>query len=196
MTTYTTPNLELTEFVGTASTTITVTPDENSSIYIESVTCERDISDLVITTTPNSFTISSEFKDMFVRTIKYTMQDSDGVKSFGSVSRFVDLPSTYKGVYEYVPPATETTTVVFSINLYSFTGVADPLTPEVPVDSTPPWGAESPVGNTLYDSYKTTETWSLVIRQNWQSSIAALKTAVSSGAGYTQAVTQYPELEL
>ena len=196
MTTYTTPNLELTEFVGTASTTITITPDVNSSIYIENVTCNQDIPDLVITTTSDSFTFSSQFRDMFARTIKYTMQDSNGVKSFGSVSRFVDLPSTYKGVYEYVAPSAETVPVAFSVNLYTFTGAADPLNPELPIDSTPPWGTESPVGNPLYDSYKTTETWTLIVRQNWQASIAALKTAVSSGSGYAQAITKYPELEL
>jgi hypothetical protein len=194
--TYTPTNQELTEFVGTSSSTVTLTPDENTSIYVESVSCSEDVSDLVVTTTPTSFTFSSQFKDMFVRAIKFTMQDSSGVKSFGNVSRFVDLPSTYKGLYQYVPPSVEFKDVVFSIQLYSYTGEVDPLNPELPIDPTPPWGAESPVGNPLYDAYKITETWTLVVRQNWQSSIIALQNAVASGSGYQQALSKYPELEL
>ena len=193
--TYTPANLELIEFVGTTSTTVTLVPDVNSSIYVDSVSCSEDVSDLVITTTPSSFTISSLFQDMFVRVIKFTMQD-DGIKSFSSVSRFADLPSTYKGVYQYVPPSVEVKNVVFSIQLYSYTGSIDPLNPELPVDPTPPWGMDSPVGNPLYDAYKTTETWTLVIRQNFQSSIIALGNAVNNGSGYQQALSQYPELGL
>jgi hypothetical protein len=185
--TYTPTNQELTEFVGTSSSTVTLTPDENTSIYVESVSCSEDVSDLVVTTTPTSFTFSSQFKDMFVRAIKFTMQDSSGVKSFGNVSRFVDLPSTYKGLYQYVPPSIEFKNVVFSIQLYSYTDEIDP---------TPPWGAESPVGDPLYDAYKITETWTLVVRQNWESSIIALQNAVISGSGYQQALSKYPELEL
>lgn len=193
---YTPATLELTEFVGTSSTTVTLVPDVNSSIYVESISCSEDVSDLVLTTTPSSFTFSSLFQDMFVRVIKFTNQGSDGVKSFGSVSRFVDLPSTYKGVYQYVPPSVEVKNVVFSVQLYSYTGEIDPLNPELPIDPTPPWGSGSPVGNPLYDSYKTTSTWTLVVRQNWQSSIIALGNAVNSGSGYQQAITKYPELEL
>ena len=194
--TYTPATLELTEFVGTSSTTVTLTPDANSSIYVQSVTCSEDVSGLVITNTPTSFTFSSLFPDMFVRSIKFTMQDSSGVKSFGNVSRFVDLPSTYKGVYQYVPPSVELKTVVFNVQMYSYTGEIDPLDPEAPIDPTPPWGSSSPVGNPLYDSYKTTITWTLVVRQNWQSSIIALGNAVNSGSGYQQALTKYPELGL
>lgn len=185
--TYTPANQEVTEFVGTSSSTVTLTPDANTAIYVESVTCSEQISDLIITNTSSSFTFSSVFADMFTRVIKYTLQNAGGTKSFGSVSRFVDLPSTYKGVYQYVPPTVETKQITFTISLYSYT---DEITPGAP------WGLSSPVGNPLYDQYKTTATWVLVVRQNWQSSLIALKNAVNSGDGYEQAIAKYPELEL
>lgn len=195
-TTFNPTNLELTEFVGTTGTTITLTPDESSSIWVESVTVSEQVQGLVLTNNQNSFTFSSTFSDMFDRVIKYTSQNSAGVKSFGSVSRFIDLPSDYKGMYQYVPPSVEFKNIVFTVHLYSYTGTVDPLTPEVPVDPTPPWGTSSPIGNSAYDSYKTTETWTLVLRQNWASSILALKTAVKNGSGYKAASAKYPEMEL
>ena len=189
-------NLELTEFVGTTGTTVSLTPDESSSIWVYSASASEQVEDLSITTTSSSFTFSSKFEDMFDRVIKYTSQSTSGVKSFGSVSRFSDLPSDYKGMYQYVPPAVEFKNIIFTVELYSYTGEVDPLTPEVPVDPTPPWGSSSPVGNPLYDSYRTTQTWTLVIRQNWASSQAALKLAVKNGSGYKAAVAKYPEMEL
>lgn len=185
--TYSPTNQEVTEFVGTTSSTVTLTPDASTFIYVESVTCADDIPDLVISNTDASFTFSSTFSDMFTRVIKFTSQDSDGKKSFGSVGRFADLPSTYKGLYQYVPPTAETREVTFTISLYSFTDELNPVAP---------WGTNSPVGDPLYDSYKTTATWVLTVRQNWQASILALRTAVSSGTAYQQAVSKYPELEL
>lgn len=185
--TYTPANQEVTEFVGTESSTVTLLPDASSAIYVESVTCSEDISDLAISNTETSFTFSSQFNDMFTRVIKFTDQDSSGNKSFSSVSRFADLPSTYKGLYQYIPPSVETREITFTISLYSYTDELDP---------TPPWGIDSPIGNPLYDSYKTTSTWVLTVRQNWQSSLTALRNAVSSGSGYQAAVSKYPELEL
>jgi hypothetical protein len=185
--TYSPTNQEVTEFVGTTGSTVTLTPDASTFIYVESVTCSDDISDLVVTNTESSFTFSSVFSDMFTRVIKFTSQDSTGKKSFATVGRFADLPSTYKGLYQYVPPSVETREITFTISLYSFTDELNPVAP---------WGTSSPVGDPLYDSYKTTATWVLTVRQNWQASLQALRTAVSSGVGYQQAVAKYPELEL
>lgn len=189
-------NLELTEFVGTTGTTVSLSADAASSFWVYSATASENPSDLVITTTPSSFSFTSTFADMFDRTIKYTSQNSAGVKSFGSVSRFVDLPSDYKGMYQYIPPSVEFKNIVFTVGIYEYTGEVDPLNPELPIDPTPPWGTNSPVGNPAYDSYKTNLTWTLVLRQNWQSSNAALKLAVKNGSGYKAAAAKYPEMEL
>jgi hypothetical protein len=185
--TYSPSNFEVTEFIGTPSTTVTLSSEENASIYIESVSCSEQVSDLIITNDETSFTFSSTFQDMFPRVVKFTMQDSGGRKSFGSVSRFIDLPPTYKGVYQYVPPNAEFKDLIFNISLYYYSD--ETL-------QTPPWDMESPIGNPLYDEYKVTATWTLVVRQNWQASIQALKTSITSGSGYAEAVARYPELEL
>lgn len=195
-TTYSPTTADLTEFVGTSGLTVTATPDAASSIYIGSVTVSETPSDLVVSNTSTSFTFASTFADRFDRIIKYVKQDANRNKTFGSVSRFSDLPADYVGMYQYVPPSVEFKNVTVTINMWSYTGAVNPLDPMAPIDPTPPWGAGSPVGNPLYDSYKTTETWTFVLRQNWQSSIIALQTAVHAGSSYQAALAKYPEMSL
>jgi len=187
--TYSPSSLELTEFVGTTGTTVTLTPDSQTVIYIEKVTTSPSPLTPVTISVSNvgtkSFTFSSNFSDMFDRTIYYVSQTVDKVKVFNTVKRFVDLPSSYKALYRYVPPSAETMEIAFTITLYSFTGIGTPSAP---------WGSGNPVGNPTYAAYRTTATWILDLRQNWESSQLALQNAVKLGSGYKNAVKKYPEV--
>lgn len=189
--TYSPAALELTEFVGTTGTVVTLTPDVNTVIYIASVTVSPNTSPPVSVSISNgatkSFTFSSKFPDMFDRVINYVVQLPDRKKQFKQVTRFVDLPDDYRGVYRYVPPSSDFKEITFTINLYSFTDeLGSPVAP---------WGTGNPVGNQLYDSYKTTDTWVLDLRQNWESSQLALQEAVKRGSTYAVAAKKYPEIE-
>lgn len=211
-------SIEFTEYVGTAGTTVTITyptdvwnpaavppVDEFTTyaeIYVYGVTMSLDgvanPADLNLTYTDTSFTFSSTFGDTFERSISYLQQGTDETqKTYGTVNRFANLPSDYKGLYRYVPPASDFKDATFTISLYEFVydsrvgGVGGgPVTPVTEA----PWGTGSPVGNPLYDAYKKTYTWTCILRYNWQSSRVALQQGIANGSGAIKARAKYPEL--
>lgn len=207
-------SIEFTEYVGTAGTTVTITYPTDvwnpaavppvdefttySEIYVYGVTMSlsgiENPTDLNLTFTDNSFTFSSAFGDTFERSISYLQQGADETKkSYGTVNRFANLPSDYKGLYRYVPPASDFKDAVFTISAYEFVyDSRDEGGAVAPTEA--PWGTNSPVGNPLYDQYKTTYTWTCILRYNWQSSRVALQQGIANGSGAIKARAKYPEL--
>lgn len=163
---YSPVNLELTEFIGTAGTTVTLSDDSTPTphtIQILSVTCSPSPEIISISHTDTSFTFVSTFADMFPRSISYVLQGSDHrQKIYRTVSRFSDLPQSYKGIWKYVPPSSETMEITFSISA-------------------------------LVNSVPTQLSWILDLRQNYSVSIEALKQGIRASDGYKQAVLKYPE---
>lgn len=191
----------LKEFVGTPGLSVTLTPPpapvggggggEGGGEVVDTITYSYDIvsvtctdshipDDLVITFDGDTFTIVSEFPDMFDRVIKYLVYDEDNVgmepnynvKTYLQVTRFKDLPDLFTGVYRYIPPSVQTRPV-------SFTVVYD----------------ENAFG-TLSGSAtsRVTETWTFIIEENWELALSYLKYYVKQGTKAKQATQRYPEL--
>lgn len=173
--TFSPSNLELMEFTGTAGTTVTMTydagapgatgsPTPSPAISSVTVTSGNAPSDLVITYTDSSFTFSSAFNNMFSKTIKYLIQDADATKHYYAVNSFSSLPSTFTGVYQYVPPPTITMDIDFEVVVTGLLGADE------------------------------TETWTLVLRYDSASANTALTAAIADGEISKLAVINYPEL--
>ena len=118
-------NLEIIEFNGSTQTITMIADDTapepaNTETFIinnvEFVTKSKQPRDLNISWENDTFTFSSSFSDMFDRTIKYIIQDTVTWKTtYGMSSRFVDLPSNYSALYEYIPPSVVFTEYDFKV---------------------------------------------------------------------------------
>lgn len=189
--------VSLTEFIGTAGTTVSLLPppavvgSEEVTTYeynIISVTMndEHAPTDLVVTKTADTFTFTSTFPDMFDRQIKYLVYDADNdnvsnnrfLKTYLQVPRFQDLPEKFTGVYQYVPPSVNTREVNFTVVYDETTSIVGGL------------------GGLGGGTTRLTETWSFTIVENWQLAMQYLKLSISNGTRAKRAVAKYPELSL
>jgi hypothetical protein len=133
MPTFTPVNLELTENVGTAGTTVTINPDPvifpalPRTYSISNVVMNYPIqpSDLNITWSGNQFTFRSTFADILPKTYKYLVYDKDNnVKNYYSVAHAADIPSEFTGLHQYVPPSPNYIEVPFRVTCGGTTSTA------------------------------------------------------------------------
>ncbi len=174
MTTFSPVNLELTEFVGTTGTTVTVIPTTAIPPAIQDALTITNVvisgpkvpSDISITWVGDTFTFSSKFNDFFARTIKYMTYDkATNVKKYFSVNSFNKISPNQYGVYQYIPPPLDYMDIDFTVTLS---------------------GTESGT---------TTAVWTLTLRHDYEASNAAFSAAIAKGSGAVQAIKIYPELK-
>lgn len=194
--------LSLTEFVGTSGTTVTLNPPAPAAGgggegEGETITYSYNIisvamndshapTDLQVSFSDNTFTFSSTFPDMFDRTIKYLVYDSDNegiannrfLKTYLQVPRFQDLPELFTGVYEYIPPSVNTRQVAFTVVYDETSTIIDIL------------------GGSSGGTTRLTETWTFTIVENWQLAMEYLRHAIVNGTRAKKAISKYPELSL
>ena len=150
-----------------------------------------------VITQPKTVTITSAFPDMFDRLIKYLKYSEDNtdiennynVKTYGTVSRFAELPEQYTAVYEYRSPPATSKSVTIRVNHYEYSDVSGSVTP-----ATPPWGSSNPIGNPAYNSYITFSDWTFTINENYQLVNQYFLSSVANGTAGIKAKTVYPEL--
>jgi len=168
------PNtLRLNEFIGTDSTTVTIS-GINETYKITSVTCSELIPDLVITWLNDSFTFSTSLQDIFPRTLKYVTLEGETNKKYGQVSRFTDIPSNFVGLYRYIPPSYTTKDIIFTIS-------GDVTTTTIGLFST-------------VNTITFTSIWILTAVYNSSYSNQKLLETIRNGSEFKQAVELYPEL--
>lgn len=149
----------------------------------------------VVITQPKTVTITSAFPDMFDRVIKYLKYSEDNtditdnynVKTYGTVSRFADLPEQYTAVYEYRSPPATAKSVTIRVNHYEYSSVGG-------LGGSAPWGSGNPIGNPAYDSYITFSDWTFTINENYQLVNQYFLSSVATGTAGQKAKTVYPEL--
>lgn len=165
--------VSLTEFIGTAGTTVTVSPDAvvppavAETITVTNVTFAgaKVPSDLVLTHGTSSFTFSSTFSDYFTRHLKYLVYDEEtNTKAFFDASTFSGVSVNQTGMYQYTPPSVTYVVVPFTVTV---------------------------VGST---SGTHDYTWNLTVNYDATASNAAFSALVLQGTAYTRALTLYPEL--
>jgi len=203
---------ELTEFIGTetnpvvpivlngavsAGADMAIT---NYAYYIINVqmlgiTAPLDFSAVI--TQPKTVTIRSGFPDMFDRVIKYLKYSEDNtditnnynLKTYGTVSRFANLPAQYTAVYEYISPPAGSKSVTIRVNHYEYSEVGSSITPV-----TPPWGSGNPIGNAAYNAYIKYSDWTFTINENFTLVNQYFLSSVAAGTAGIKAKTVYPEL--
>jgi hypothetical protein len=201
---------ELTEFIGTetnpavpivlagvdsAGTAEAITYYAYYIINVQmlGITAPPDFSAVI--TQPKTVTIRSEFPDMFDRLIKYLKYSEDNtditnnynVKTYGTVSRFANLPEQYTAVYEYISPPAGTKSITIRVNHYEYSSVGGG-------GAAAPWGSSNPIGNPAYNSYITFSDWTFTLNENFALVNQYFLSSVANGTAGIKAKTVYPEL--
>ena len=151
----------------------------------------------VVITQPKTVTIKSAFPDMFDRLIKYLKYSEDNtditdnynVKTYGTVSRFAELPDQYTAVYEYRSPPATSKSVTIRVNHYEYSEVTGSVG-----SASPPWGTGNPIGNPAYNSYIKYSDWTFTINENFTLVNQYFLSSVANGTAGIKAKTVYPEL--
>lgn len=154
----------------------------------------------VVITQPNIVTIRSSFPDMFDRLIKYLKYSEDNtdivnnynVKTYGSVTRFSELPENFTAVYEYRSPPATTKPITIRVNHYLYSSIGGPSGGGG--TGSAPWGTGNPIGNPAYDSYITYTDWTFTLDENYELVNQYFLASVSNGTFSKNAKTVYPEL--
>jgi hypothetical protein len=149
----------------------------------------------VVITQPKTVTIKSAFPDMFDRLIKYLKYSEDNtditdnynVKTYGTVSRFAELPDQYTAVYEYRSPPATSKSVTIRVNHYEYSSFGGG-------GASAPWGTGNPIGNPAYNSYITFSDWTFTINENYTLVNQYFLSSVANGTAGQKAKTVYPEL--
>jgi len=201
---------ELTEFIGTETNPVVpivlngvVSSGEEPSLSYYSyyiinvqmlgVTAPLDFSAVI--TQPQTVTIRSSMPDMFDRVIKYLKYSEDNtditnnynVKTYGTVSRFANLPAQYTAVYEYISPPAGSKSVTIRVNHYQHLS-------SIGSAASPPWGNSNPIGNAAYNQYITFSDWTFTINENFTLVNQYFLSSVAAGTAGIKAKTVYPEL--
>ena len=165
------------------------------NVQMLGITAPPDFSAVI--TQPKTVTIRSAMPDMFDRVIKYLKYSEDNtditnnynVKTYGTVSRFANLPPQYTAVYEYISPPAGSKSVTIRVNHYEYSEVGSSVTP-----ATPPWGSGNPIGNAAYNAYIKYSDWTFTINENFTLVNQYFLSSVANGTAGIKAKTVYPEL--